>query len=57
MIAQEKDRLECLKLAVTLFIPKQVAPEKLAAQVVLAAEMFHSFVSGTQVVGQERDET
>ncbi len=46
MIPSDKDRFECLKLAVSLILPRQgLAIDKLADLVVQAAEKFHKFVS------------
>lgn len=47
MIPSEKDRLECLRLAVGLFQPRASAmkTDDLASAVVKAAEEFHAFVS------------
>jgi len=46
MIPIEKDRLECLRLAVSLVIPRHtVTADKVADLVVQTAERFHKFVS------------
>lgn len=47
MIPAEKDRMECLRLAVTLMIPKSsgMRTAELAAQVLDAARQFHQFVT------------
>lgn len=46
MIAEDKDRLDCLKLAVSLVIPRQgVTNDKMADTVIDAAKKFYEFVS------------
>ena len=51
MIPQDRDRFECLKLAVTLLVPKsnQSAPADLIRQVLLAAGLFVDFVNKADV--------
>ncbi len=45
MIPSDKDRFECLKLAVGMFVNRQtVGAEKVADHVVQAAEKFYKFV-------------
>lgn len=48
MITDEKDRLECLKLALTLYAPHQQKPsfDKAAAAVIAAADAFQKYISG-----------
>lgn len=44
MIQEEKDRLECLRLAVTLCIPLKLEKQQLAGCVTELAEKFHSYI-------------
>ena len=45
MIQDEKDRLDCLKLAVSLFIPKnQIAPKDVAEHILKTARAFVDFI-------------
>lgn len=47
MIATDKDRFECLKLAVSIFIPRQgITLPQIADEIVKTADKFHKFVSG-----------
>lgn len=49
MIVSEKDRLECLKLAVALVIPRHtIGADKLATEVLAAAQKFFEFISKTE---------
>lgn len=49
MIPSEKDRLECLKLAVSLVIPRHnIGQEKLAETVLQTAQQFFAFISKTE---------
>ena len=50
MIPSEKDRLECLRLAVMLYVPKssQLSPGEIVVRVTAAAEAFHEFISSEE---------
>lgn len=54
MIQNEKDRLDCLKLAVSLFIPKnQMKPDEVSKHVIDAATAFVQFVENPSPASTE----
>lgn len=44
MIQEEKDRLECLRLAVNLCISMKLSREQVGGSVTELAEKFHSYI-------------
>jgi hypothetical protein len=56
MITDEKDRLECLKLAVSALAshPNKPGFEKIAGHVVETAKAFQAYVGGATVIQFER---